>query len=82
VLGHHLVAGLADAVAVLLQTLQDDSIAVIDDRTAKARDIAGAGIVPRLLRNGAGRKESERDNEQRIFHVTPLKRAMNLTRAF
>jgi hypothetical protein len=60
VLGHHLVAGLADAMAVLPQALQHDRIAVIHDGAAKARDIAGTGVLARsLLRKRAGRNERE-----------------------
>jgi hypothetical protein len=73
VLGHHLVASLADAMAVLPQALQHDRITVIHDGAAKARDIAGAGVLARsLLREGAGRNEREGNNNKQPDHVTPF----------
>ena len=64
VLGHDLVAGVADARAISLQALQHDRIPIIHDSAAKARDIPGAGIMALLLRNSAGRKEHERKDKE------------------
>ena len=44
-IGQHLVAGLADAGAVLLQTGEHGGIAVIHHRAAMTRDVARASIV-------------------------------------
>ena len=57
VIGQHLLAGLAEPGAVLLQAGQHDLVAIIHLRTAKARDVTRAGVVPLLRRRARGDQE-------------------------
>jgi len=67
IIGQHLFAGLAEPGAVLLQAGQHDRIAVIHHRTAEARNVARAGIVP-LLRRRARGDQDKRNNEKKSEH--------------
>jgi hypothetical protein len=51
VAGQHLLTGLANAGAVLLQARQYDLVAVIHLGPAKPRHVAGAGIMALLRRS-------------------------------
>ena len=67
VIGKDLFAGLAEPGAVLLQAGQHCRIAIIHHRTAEARNIARAGIVP-LLRRRARGDQDKRNNEKKSEH--------------
>jgi hypothetical protein len=72
VFGQHPVAGPAEPASVLLQAGQHHRIAVIHHRTAEARNIARAGIVPLPLRRRAGgdqeKRQGKRNNEKKSEH--------------
>ena len=72
VLGHDLFAGPAEPGTVLLQAGQHHRITVIHHRTAEARNIARAGIVPLPLRRRAGgdqeKRQDKRNNEKKSEH--------------
>src|SRR5580692_10939448 len=67
VVGQHLVAGLAEAGAVLLQAGEHHLIAVIHDRAAVPRHVACAGVVAGLLllRPGSRRQRGRSQNDKR-----------------
>jgi hypothetical protein len=59
VLGQNFLAGLAQAAAVLLQACQHGLIAIAHYRPAMTRHVAGAGVMPLLLRR---RRRSHQDD--------------------
>jgi hypothetical protein len=71
VLGQHFIAGPAEPGAMLLETAQNNIIAIIHHGPAIARHIARAGIVP-LLGRGRGSRQGKRNHEKNSDHlVTP-----------
>ena len=69
----HLLAGLADLRAVLLQAGQHDLIAILHLRPAKPRDVARAGVMPRLLlRRGARGHQDQGNDEKKFGHLLCL----------
>jgi hypothetical protein len=71
VAGQHLLARLADAGAVLLQTGQHDLVTILHLGAAESRDVAGAGIMA-LLRRSRGRNQNQRNDEQKSGHIVCL----------
>src|SRR4249920_464593 len=75
----HLIAGRAYLGTILLQTSQNDEIALIHQRAAEAADVARAGLLlfrgaTALLlgeRAGGKRNRHERDCEENFTHHLP-----------
>jgi hypothetical protein len=67
VIDQDLVAALADARAMLFQAGQHGRVAVIHDRTAVTRHVAGTGVVLALLdlRGGHGSEDRRRKDNKR-----------------
>jgi len=64
-----LLTRLADAGAVLLQARQHDLVAVIHLGPAKPRNVAGAGVMARLLlRRSRRRHQNQWNNEKKSGH--------------
>ena len=61
----HLLAGLADLGAILLQARQHDLVALLHLRPAKPRDVAGAGVMARLLSAPRRLEDDQRPGEWR-----------------
>src|SRR4051794_19723400 len=72
VAGQRRLTGLADAGAVRLQAGQHDLVAVLHLRPAKSRHVAGAGIMPLLLRRSGGCDQNQRNDEQDFGHLISL----------
>jgi hypothetical protein len=75
VVGQNFRAYLAETGAVLLQTFQNDLVAVIHVSAAKTRDIARAArIGPAALRRCGASDQNKRNDEKKSGHlVTPSK---------
>jgi len=70
VIGQHLRAGLAQPLAVLLETPQNDHVALVHQSPAKPRHIPRApGICPPALRGSRGDQQEKRDNEKKSDHL-------------
>jgi hypothetical protein len=80
VLGQHLFAGAAEALAVLLQAGQDHLVALAHMGAAEAADIARAGVVlMRRLRERAGGDQDKGNSIKKSAHREPPQyRAKNL----
>src|SRR5439155_5987320 len=75
VVGQDLFAGLGEPGAVLLQARQHDLIVFMYVRPAKARDIAGAGVMPLLRLRGKSRhkqRHEHRNDEEKPDHLLRL----------
>src|SRR4051794_31219696 len=69
VIRQNLRTGLAQPLAVLLQTLQNNLVALVHQRPAKARHIPRtSGIGPAALRERRGDDQEKRDGEQKSGH--------------
>jgi hypothetical protein len=73
VIDQNLVAGLADPGAVLLQARQHGLVAIIHHGPAMPGDVAGAGVVPRLLLGRSRRNQktgqSKRNDQKKSGHL-------------
>ena len=67
VLGQNPITGAAEPGAMLLETAQNNLIALVDHRPAQARDIASAGVMA-LLCQGRRNEENKRQNEENPGH--------------
>ena len=70
VVGQHLVAGFSQLRTVLLQTSQNDEVALVHQRSAKTRDVARARFLliwraTALLGDGAGRDRNRQQRERK-----------------
>jgi hypothetical protein len=68
VVGQHLVAGLGETGAMLLQARQHGLVAIIDHGAAKAGDVARAGVVSHLLRSGIFGTNKKGNDDQKPDH--------------
>jgi hypothetical protein len=70
VIRQNLLASLAQPCAVLLETPQNDHVALVHQRPAKPRHIPRAtGIGPAALRRGCGDDQEEGNGEQKSGHL-------------
>jgi hypothetical protein len=74
----NLVAGRGQLRAILLKARQNDEIALVNQRAAKALDVARASFLlirraATLLRDGAGRKRyrQQRERKEKFSHCVP-----------
>jgi hypothetical protein len=68
VIGQHFLASPAEAGAMLLETAQNNHIAIIHHGPAKTRDITRTGVVS-LLRRRRGSQQNKRQNEKNSEHL-------------
>src|SRR5436190_9146708 len=76
----HLLTGLAEAGAVLLQARQHDHVALIHVRPAEPRDVAGAGVLALLRRSHGGHQnegQNQGNDEKKSGHAICLHASRN-----
>ena len=74
VAGQHLLAGLADLRAVLLQADQNDLVAILHLRPAESLDVPRAGVLSHpLLRRRTGCHQNQGNDEKNFVHLLCLR---------